>query len=29
MSTDERIVVRLNPPPDYVIGGKHTALVLT
>ncbi|SRR5581483_1776103 len=29
MSTDERIVVRLNPPPDYVIGGKHSALVMT
>ncbi|HLY64334.1 MAG TPA: potassium channel family protein [Chloroflexota bacterium] len=29
MSTDERIVVRLNPPQDYVIGGKHTALVIT
>ena len=29
MSTDERIAVRLNPPLDYVIGAKHTALVLT
>src|SRR5579884_3993976 len=29
MSTDERIVVRLNPPSDYVIGAKHTALVMT
>jgi hypothetical protein len=29
MSTDERIVVRLNPPPDYVIGAKHSALVVT
>ncbi len=29
MSTDERIVVRLNPPLDYVIGNKHSALVMT
>jgi voltage-gated potassium channel len=29
MSTDERIVVRLNPTPDYVVGAKHTALVMT
>jgi voltage-gated potassium channel len=29
MSTDERIVVRLNPPQDYVIGAKHSALVMT
>ena len=29
MSTDERIVVRLNPPSDYVIGAKHAALVMT
>jgi len=29
MSTDERIAVRLNPPFDYVIGAKHTALVMT
>jgi len=29
MSTDERVVVRLNPPPDYVIGAKHSALVVT
>jgi len=29
MSTDERVVVRLNPPQDYVIGPKHTALVMT
>jgi voltage-gated potassium channel len=29
MSTDERIAVRLNPPLDYVIGAKHTALVMT
>ena len=29
MSTDERIAVRLNPPLDYVIGVKHTALVMT
>ncbi|HEX6513621.1 MAG TPA: NAD-binding protein [Chloroflexota bacterium] len=29
MSTDEHISVRLNPPADYVIGAKHTALVMT
>src|SRR5262249_41534460 len=29
MSTDERIVVRLNPAQDYVVGTKHTALVMT
>ncbi|MBV8084640.1 MAG: NAD-binding protein [Chloroflexi bacterium] len=29
LSTDERIVVRLNPPQDYVIGPKHSALVMT
>jgi voltage-gated potassium channel len=29
MSTDEHVVVRLNPPPDYVIGAKHSALVVT
>jgi voltage-gated potassium channel len=29
MSTDERIAVRLNPPLDYIIGAKHTALVMT
>ena len=29
LSTDERIVVRLNPPADYVIGPKHSALVMT
>ena len=29
MSTDEHIAVRLNPPLDYVIGAKHTALVMT
>jgi voltage-gated potassium channel len=29
MSTDERIAVRLNPAQDYVIGAKHTALVMS
>ena len=29
LSTDERIVVRLNPPQDYVIGPKYSALVMT
>jgi voltage-gated potassium channel len=29
LSTDEHIAVRLNPPFDYVIGAKHTALVMT
>src|SRR5579883_112147 len=29
MSTDERIVVRLNPTQDYIVGAKHTALVMT
>jgi voltage-gated potassium channel len=29
LSTDERIVVRLNPPQDYIIGPKHSALVMT
>ncbi|MHB8618845.1 MAG: hypothetical protein ACYDAG_04610, partial [Chloroflexota bacterium] len=29
MSTDERIVVHLNPPNDYVVGHNHTAIVMT
>jgi len=29
MSTDEHVSVRLNPPQDYVIGAKHSALVMT
>ncbi|MDE3076227.1 MAG: hypothetical protein KGJ86_12435, partial [Chloroflexota bacterium] len=29
MSTDERIAIRLNPAPDYVIGPNHSAIVLS